>query len=358
MTSISVIRTREEWSRLQAPWQSLLDETHNASPFMTWEWLDAWFRQFTDDRELQILVCTENDDISAIVPLVSTVRKRAKVEVRTSKLLGNGLSDQLGLLARPGRENAMAAVARCLKDGGIDWDILEIADLDFADPVARVLVSELERVGIAARFEESVQCAYVAVATDWETFYTDRFGKKTRASNRRKLRKLDEMGDFRIRWVSEPEGVVTALEAMREMDERSDYQGEERIRPFDSARGQEFFADFAVRFARNGWLLLGLMELDGELVSYSIGFRFAARHLYFFGGFKPSMFKLSVGRLLMVEIMQRCFEDRVTEVNFLRGFETWKEEWTSVSRPNGTLTASNPSAGSRMRVMAQKIPLG
>ncbi|KAA3624677.1 MAG: GNAT family N-acetyltransferase [Proteobacteria bacterium] len=358
MTSITVVRTHEQWSRLQAPWRRLLDEAENSSVFMTWEWLDAWSRYFTDDRELQVIVCTEGDDIVAIVPLVGTVRKRAKVEVRTSRLLGSGLSDQLGLLVRPGREDAMAAVARCLNDGEIAWDLLEIADLDFADPAARALVSELERAGIGARFVESVQCAYVTVASDWESYYAERFGKKTRASNRRKLRKLAEMGDFRIRWVSEPDDVVGALKAIRAMDERSDYQGEERIRPFDSERGQKFFDDFGVSFANNGWLLLGLMELDGALVSYSIGFRFKGRHLDFFGGFDPGMFKLSVGRLLMVELMRRCYEDGVTEIDYLRGFETWKEEWTSASRPNGILTASNPSAGSRMRVMAQKIPLG
>lgn len=356
MTGIAVIRSAEDWARLQEPWQRLLEEADVRSPFMTWEWLDAWSRQFTDDRELQILVCSDNDEVIAILPLVSTVRRRARVGVTTVKLLGNGLSDRLGLLVRPGREDAMAAVARCLKEGGVDWDILELEDLDCEDPLAKALEAGLRSVGISARFTESVRCPYVTLAADWETFYADRFGKKTRKSNRVKLRKLGAMGDMGLRWVVEPQDVVPALEAIRAMDERRAYHGEERIRPFDSDRGQQFFRDFGTRFAENGWLQLGLFELDGAAVAYSFGFRFKGRHFDYFGGFIPSLFKLSVGRLLMVEIIKHCFEEHVTEVDFLRGLESWKEEWTELNRPNGTLTAYNPSLGSRVRVLLQKIP--
>jgi len=356
MSNIAVLRTFEQWGQLRASWQRLLDESANRSPFMTWEWLDAWCRQFTDDRELQILVCSEGDDVTAIVPLVTTVRKRSKVEVRTTKLLGNGLSDQLGLLVRPGCEDTMARIARCFGDGRVEWDHLALEDLDFEDPLARKLEAELVRVGIPARFDATVQCPYVRISTDWETFYTQQIGKKTRATNRSKLRKLDAMGEMRFRWVLDPGEVGPALERVRAMDERSAYHGEERIRPFDSERGGRFFLDFGTRFAEQGWLLLGLLEVDEAVVAYRYSFRFGGRHFDFFPGFRPDLFKLSVGRLLMAEIMKKCFEEGVEEVNFLRGFESWKEEWTGLSRSNAALTACNPSVGSRGRTLLQKIP--
>lgn len=356
MISTAVIRSPEEWKRLEEPWNRLLEETDNRSPFMTWEWLDSWSRQFTGDREPQILVCSEDDEILAILPLVVSVRAARKVEVRTAKLLGNGLSDLLGLLARPGREDAMASVAQCLKNGDIDWDILELGDLDSEDPFARALQTELARVGIKAELEESVQCPYVTVKTGWETFYTDQIGKKTRTTNRVKLRKLGAMGEVKFRWVVEPGDVAGALQAVRGMDERSAYHGTERRRPFDSERGHLFFQDFATRFAEKGWLSLGLLELDDAAVAYRFSFRFKGRHFDYFPGFSPDLFKLSVGRLLMTEVMKNCFEEGVSEVNFLRGFESWKEEWTEASRPNVTLTARNPSLASRGRVSMQKIP--
>jgi len=172
-----------------------------------------------------------------------------------------------------------------------------------------------------------------------------------------KLRKLSALGEVRFRWVVAPEDVAPALVALRAMDERSTYHGSERTRPFDSEAGERFFRDFATRFAERGWLMLGLLELDGKVVAYRVSFRFAGRHYDYFPGFDPDFFKLSVGRLLMTEIMRRCFEDRVDEVDFLRGFEPWKREWTDDSRPNVTLRASRPSLASRGRVWMQSLPL-
>ena len=355
MTRVSFLHSRDEWSALQSGWQSLLDATGNTSPFMTWEWLDAWQAAFAGGQEVVVIVAEHDGQVVAIVPFVASTRLRFRTAVRTLRLFGAGLSDRLGLLVRPGHEAVLEDIAAGLLSGELPWDVLELNDLPVADPIAEAFCRALRAAGIAAALDVAVQCPYVPVATDWESFYTQRFGKKTRTSNRQKRRKLGALGDLQFRWVDAAGEVETAIERIRAMDERGDYQGEDRIRPFDSPKGYGFFLDFCCRFAERGWLLIALVELDGQVIAYRFGFRFGNRHFDFFPGFSPEYFKLSVGRLLMVDVMQRCFEDRVDEVDLLRGFESWKSEWTETSRDNATLVARNPTLGSWLRVSVQRL---
>jgi len=51
----------------------------------------------------------------------------------------------------------------------------------------------------------------------------------------------------------------------------------------------------------------------------------------------------------MTEILRDCFESGIEEVDFLRGFEEWKAEWTDQARSNANLCGKNPALRSALR---------
>jgi hypothetical protein len=55
----------------------------------------------------------------------------------------------------------------------------------------------------------------------------------------------------------------------------------------------------------------------------------------------------------MAEIARDCFESGQKEIDFLRGFEDWKRDWTDSFRWNATLTAENTSWRSKWARFAE-----
>ena len=134
-----------------------------------------------------------------------------------------------------------------------------------------------------------------------------------------------------------------ALAAIFALEERETSHGEARHRPFDGEPGRSFFREIAESFSARGWLDTHLLELDGALIAYRLGFRFRDVWSDYFTGFASEHTKLSPGRVLLPEVVRACFEAGLAEIDFLRGDEEWKTHWTSQFRWSGTLRARGPA---------------
>lgn len=95
--------------------------------------------------------------------------------------------------------------------------------------------------------------------------------------------------------------------------------------------------------ARQGWLRLGVLWLDGEPL---------AAQLWLFGANKAHIFKLayvqgaerlSAGSVLTAALMEHALDvDRVREVDYLAGDEPYKADWMSCRRERIGLLAFDP----------------
>src|SRR3954453_15544676 len=77
-------------------WTTLAERAGNV--FATWEWADAWWRVYGEDRPLPVHGCRDADGLLvAVLPLYLS-RTRP---VRTLRFLGHGPADQLGPVCAP-----------------------------------------------------------------------------------------------------------------------------------------------------------------------------------------------------------------------------------------------------------------
>src|SRR3954453_10686167 len=80
---------REEWT-------ALAERAGNI--FATWEWADAWWRVYGEDRPLHLVACRDaGGRLVALLPLYLS-RPRP---LRTLRFLGHGPADQLGPVCAP-----------------------------------------------------------------------------------------------------------------------------------------------------------------------------------------------------------------------------------------------------------------
>jgi CelD/BcsL family acetyltransferase involved in cellulose biosynthesis len=102
----------EEITRLAAlealvpEWSALFERAPTAAPFLSPHWLLPWWHHL-GGGELWVLALREDaGDLAAVLPLFVYLREGQRVLA----LLGSGISDELDLLAEPGRGPAAAAV--------------------------------------------------------------------------------------------------------------------------------------------------------------------------------------------------------------------------------------------------------
>jgi CelD/BcsL family acetyltransferase involved in cellulose biosynthesis len=328
---------------LEADWNAWLERTETRSVFMTFDWMVTWWRHFHDGRSLFILVQRDGGEVVCILPMMVASRVRNGVTLRFASFLASGTSDALEVNVAGDPAPRLAALAQHIRDRSAAWDRIVLSDLPSASPTTALFADALREAGVATDLSDQTECPYAALEGEWLDFYNGRISGKTRSNNRNKLRKLEKLGEVQIRWLTDLAADPDALESIFAMDERGEYHGASRTRPFDSEIGQSFFRELCRRFSERGWLFIGLLEISGKLVAYRLCFRYRGVHCDYFPGFDPEYFKLSPGRILMAEIARDCFESGQEEIDFLRGFEDWKRDWTDSFRWNATLTAENTS---------------
>ncbi len=350
MDEIQEITDAVELATLEAEWNALHEASTSDSVFLSFDWLRAWWTHLGTARQRLFVLCARRQGrLTAILPLMISQDSRRGIALRSLRFLGGGMSDRMGLLADPEPEAASEALAQHLEARSAIWDRLDLSDLPLDAEASRCLARALHKRELSGELREGHPCPLLPIQTDWESFYKERISAKTRSNNRNKTRRLEKQGALRFRFVRDLATDPEALEMVFQMDERDAYHDRPRRRPFDSEAGQRFFREIAGSFSRRGWLYLALMELDGKLIAYRLNFRYRNRHFDYFPGFAPDFNRLSPGRLLMTEILRDCFESGIEEVDFLRGFEEWKAEWTDQARSNANLCGKNPALRSALR---------
>ena len=77
-----------DFAGLRGEWDELLQASESDCFFLTWEWLSTWWKHLADDRELCILTVRDGDELVAIAPFASRMRRCAGiVPVRSLEFL-------------------------------------------------------------------------------------------------------------------------------------------------------------------------------------------------------------------------------------------------------------------------------
>ena len=113
--NVEIIEDPERFAALMPLWNELLRASAADCPFLTAEWLHAWWTHVGRSRRLQVFAVRDGDRLIAIAPL-RVVRGGLGLLSRL-EFLGTGCagSDYLDLIVRDGHERE-ALCRRCQYD--------------------------------------------------------------------------------------------------------------------------------------------------------------------------------------------------------------------------------------------------
>jgi CelD/BcsL family acetyltransferase involved in cellulose biosynthesis len=321
---------------LERPWNDCLAAMRGGNPFLSHQWLYAWWSVFGQDAKLMVLVVRDGEDILAAAPLFRTHRPFYGVPVDQILFIGTQTFDRLSFLYRDPNQDHTRALWRYLQSVGAGHALVRLEALPQDDPT---LEASRGFSGIWAE-EESSCLPYIPIDRTWEQ-YRKGLTHKFRSEMRTRPKVFARWGNWRL-------DVCRGCEVRPHLDELSVLERSST----KLQMGAAFLADVRNHELLNRLLavvdqvepvLLRLL-IDDRLIAYVLGFIHRGVYCAYNTAYHPDYEKGSPGKWIMDQAIEFSFAERLVEFDFLRGQFDYKERWHPQVRHSRRrlLFASNP----------------
>lgn len=295
---------------LQSEWKALAQNSPTASPFQTWEWHSTWWKHYGSGKRPLILTIKEGGDLVGLMPLV-----RIAGPWRALRAMGSGPADYLHPLALHGQERAVGeAIAEWLtqQDKGGLVDLHQIRD-------DKASYEPLKGLANAKAIEQAT-CLVLDLPKSYEE-YLQVLSKSLRYDVRKLDKALFTENKAEIKRANTNEGMEILFEQHKLRWKKRGLPG------VFFGRAKRFHQEWAELAAKNGWLWLSTLHLEGKAVGAIYAMQMHGTCYYYQAGFDPSASSISPGTLLVANTIRRAIEEGCTRFDFLRGDEPYKRRW-------------------------------
>ena len=329
---------------LRPVWNALLDASPSDTVFLTWEWMDSWWRSYGRGRELHIVVARRDGDVVGLLPVTVAPEPWKRIlRVRTLRLLGDGSydSDYLDFIARTGlSEELVPALWTWLKRGsGVRFDVARLSEMPALSPHVAALRPHLARQGDLLE-EERVRCVYTPLPDRWETLLAS-FKPRMRTKVRSLRRNLEAAHAVRLLRCGTLEEADRRLPSLFDLHAR---RWERRGRPgvFGGAAKRTFYHEASRALLERGWLQFYTLEVDGEAVAHQYCMGYKGTMYLLQEGFEPSWEEKGVGNVLRAMVLERAIAEGFRTYDFLAGATEHKLSWAGQEKESVRLAGRGP----------------
>jgi CelD/BcsL family acetyltransferase involved in cellulose biosynthesis len=323
--------------QIAGEWRRLCDESGDEEVSYRPEWALAYLHAFDPKAEVIILSAWAGERLRGIFPLV---RRRTTISgfpiVRlTVPANVHSLRASLTVCAGEEGEAALRVLWQGLKDLP-RWDVFDVANVVEGNGLDRLLALARSD-GYPTGRNRTSQTLYLpinapmsdkpAAQPSWLAGTRPKF----RSHLRRARRQLEEQGMLALKNYStaDPE----ALEKFYDL-EASGWKGAEGTAIKCNPHTRKFYDAVAQAAARDGYLSLDFLELNGKPIAGHFGFNLRGRYFLAKAGYDEAFRRHGPGQLLVNEILSQAPQRGLHEFDFV-GPATWDESrWASARRTN------------------------
>ena len=323
-----IIEDVSAFAQLEPFWNELVAKSAISTCHSTFEWLFTWWRHFGVGRHLLVLVTYEQGVPVGLAPLYIG---NGTTESRDLHFLGQGLSDYADFIAPRERPDVIEALLSGLLELRQSWDGIDLEEVPSESPSKRYLDAAVGGGRIDASWRETVQCPYLPIESTWETFYAA-MGKGFRHEVRNKLNRARDKG-LQFRYVDRREADQAFVgEVVTLSDERRSVDGHRS--PFLNHPDLEFLREVLPLMGQRSMLRIGELRSGEVLLAFMLGFQWQGVVSTWNTQYDPRFTEYSLGRIVLVSFAEQTFREGCHELDFMRGEEPYKFQWTSLTRTN------------------------
>ena len=344
--TFDVIQSAERFAAIRSEWNELLAASSAESPFLTWEWLNAWWTHLGGSRRLAIVTVRDGAQLMAVAPFCAS-RGRVPFLWRY-ELMGTGFagSDYLDAFIRGGHElRSLQMLSDYVKQKGIALHLGHVPQGSWLSRIAAPLAED----GWSVRTAADGWCPFIRLAGhSWDSFLAT-IGPAHRATTRRRFRTLEKKFAMRFEPILDDQARVHALAKLFEFHEaRFGSHGT----AFHTDALRAFHLDATARLQTTGVLRLFALTLDDTIAGVMYGMSFKGRFYFYQHGYDPAFHAHGVGRAVLDLSIRAAIAEGLAEFDLLWGGEAYKSAWTSDKRPLVRLDVFPPHLGGRVQQRA------
>lgn len=330
MLKIKEVNEYNQFIELREKWNNTLKKSRDDNIFLTWEWLSTWWKHYGKDRELMILLAEDKNEIVAVAPFMYSVYKLLEFKLRKIEFMGTCHTDYCNFILAKRKAESLELFLKYLSN--LTWDCLELKEI----PESAESILFMRKISQKAHIpQERVcgKCPYINLPASWETFFKELSGNMRR-NLRRRMKRLREK--YKVEFTRQAD-IESLQEAMRTFV----YLHEKRWKSkgLSGSFGEDpkfcdFLLDVSKCFAERNWLNLSFLTINDKPISSALCFEYNKTLYYYHPGFDPAYSKFSVGNLLIMHLIEDSIRKGITKFDFLKGAESYKYDWTALSRNN------------------------
>ena len=307
-----------------------MDVSTYPNVFRRWEWISTWWKWFGKGRDLYLIRVTRGAELVGLAPLYTT---RARFAGRRLAWIGAGgptYPEYLGpIIHREYREAVVREMSACLRSTASDWQAMRFPDAPPDDTGTRALADALARKFPTIR-RPGVVCPYLSLPGNYEMLLRG-LTSHGRQRKRRQLRKARK--DFRVKLtlLDTVAAVRSAFPTVLALSTSARGMHGQRS-PFANAEYAGFHREVIELLLPEQVAKLYLLCFDDKPVAFQYGYQLLGKYYDFQNGFDLLLGEYSPGAVLLQLILEHLIAQGVTEFDFLRGEEAYKNSFATGQR--------------------------
>jgi|HubBroStandDraft_6_1064221.scaffolds.fasta_scaffold01375_5 peptidoglycan/xylan/chitin deacetylase (PgdA/CDA1 family)/CelD/BcsL family acetyltransferase involved in cellulose biosynthesis len=319
--------TWDDVRSLSGGWNDLLTESASNTIFLTWEWIEAWWKNYGANRPLFTLSAWEGDSLEGVAPFYIDPLSRWDGKWKCLKIIGDGSrdSDYLDCIVRRGREiEVVRSFVQFLESHRNRWDYLEFHGTPEDSPCLQAFTNQAETRSWKFA-SEPIPCATLRLPENWNDYL-----KELKPRFRTKVRSTLNYFEGKIGAVplqcTEPMELDRWLPILFDLHTRR-WQTKNQPGVFRDLAKQHFYRDVSQAALRQGWLAFHRLDWAERALAMQYGFRYNNRFFLLQEGYDPEFGALRPGMALRGWLMRHWIETGLSEYDFLAGAASYKLEW-------------------------------
>jgi CelD/BcsL family acetyltransferase involved in cellulose biosynthesis len=331
---IHVIRELEQLAPEAQRWNDFLAQSSSDSIFLTWQWVELWWRVFGKGLAPKVLLAEDSGRWLGVAPLMTAAHPGpGGRHVRTLKFLGQGgdtLAEHLDFIVAPGHEAEVTAAFAAELCGPLrrGWDALLLQRMLADSPNRAPFVACMREHGIAVEARNELPSPSLLLPASMEALLAAK-SSNFRSQYQRSRKRLARAGTVRVLRAPQDLPVEEAIGILANLNRE---RWQEAGASFRTDSYRRFHSALAQRFAERGWLWLAILTLDGEPVAARYDFVYGGKVWCMQGGWQPARQDLNLGTVMTGEVVAWAIAQGLREYDFLGGEDHYKRRWADHER--------------------------
>ncbi len=336
--TISTVTTEQAFDALRQSWTELYDQISCLSPFSSFDWNRNWWKYFgsASNKSLFILTIKLDEKLIGIAPFYKTVKNGVNI----LRFISTGNADYLDLIVLPGREqDCITALLTYLGTNSKLWDVLDLVDLPQTSPNYQILsvqnMPALKKVVLSGLI-----CPYIRSEKTYTEFLAGK-SSNFRYDLKRKMKKALALGNISFELIrhSSPKIDIATLASLYEKR----WAAKDTNATIRTASGQKLLHEMLPIWEKQNILAIPVIFLNDKVMAFCVGFIRGERFYYYIPSFDPEFMNASPGKLLVEFIVKHLNIWPITELDFMKGEERYKLDWSETYRQNNRIIINNSS---------------